>query len=30
MVKLRIAGPADATELLSADEYEQFIAAGGH
>jgi glycine cleavage system H protein len=30
MVKLRLAGPADSTELLSADEYEQFIAAGGH
>ncbi len=30
MVKLRLAGPADSPDLLSADEYEQHIAAGGH
>lgn len=30
MVKLRIAGDAAKTELLSAAEYAQLIAAGGH
>ena len=30
MIKLRLDGPADTSGLLSADEYEQHIASGGH
>ena len=30
MVKLRLTTPADTTDFLSAEEYEQHIAAGGH
>ena len=30
MVKLRLTDPSDTTGLLSAEEYERHIAAGGH